>query len=150
MSDEKETTGCTESYRDIKYWRIFCKDSDNVWEQYKDRLYNGISWKNHIYRSLMNNSNRLLTSLSALKRFTNDALRLKYDPGYLNGFHFNSDLLKAAVVSTYLETAKCRADSIHLAIEWYHVHETGKEIMDSLFSRISALSRKSMSENTDP
>ncbi len=98
----------------------------------------------------MNNPTRLLTSLSALERFTNDAIRLKHDPGYLNGFHFNRELLRAAVASTYLETVGERADSIHLAIERYSVNDTVKGIRDSLFSRISALSRKHISENTDP
>ncbi len=98
----------------------------------------------------MNNPTRLLTSLSALERFTNDALRLKHDPGYLNGFHFNHELLKAAVASTYLETVGDSADSIHLAIEHYPVNDTVKGIRDSLFSRISALSRKSISDNTYP
>ena len=98
----------------------------------------------------MNNPTRLLTSLSALERFTNDALRLKHDPGYLNGFHFNREFLKAAVASTYLDTVGDRADSIHLAIEHYPANDTVKEIRDSLFSRISALSRKSLSENEDP
>ena len=98
----------------------------------------------------MNNPTRLLTSLSALERFTNDALRLKHDPGYLNGFHFNREFLKAAVASTYLETVGDRADSIHLAIEHYPVNDTVKGIRDSLFYRISALSRKSLSENEDP
>ena len=98
----------------------------------------------------MNNPTRLLTSLGALERFTNDALRLKHDPGYLNGFHFNRELLKAAVASTYLETVGDGADSIHLAIERYPINDTIKGIRDSLFSRISALSRKSISENEDP
>ena len=98
----------------------------------------------------MNNPTRLLTSLSALERFTNDALGLKHDPGYLNGFHFNREFLKAAVASTYLETVGDRADSIHLAIERYPVNDTVKGIRDSLFSRISALSRRSISDNIDP
>ena len=98
----------------------------------------------------MNNPTRLLTSLSALEPFTDDALGLGHDAGYLNGFHFNRELLKAAVASTYLETVGDRADSIHLAIERYPVNDTVKGIRDSLFSRISALSRKSISDNTDP
>ena len=98
----------------------------------------------------MNKPTRLLTSLSALERFTNDALRLKHDPGYLNGFHFNRELLKAAVASTYLETAGDKADSIHPAIERYPVKDTVKGISDFLFSHISALSGRSISDNTDP
>ena len=106
--------------------------------------------ENRIHCSGMNNPTRLLTSLSALERFTNDALRLNHDPGYLNGFHFNRELLKAAVASTYLETVGVRADSIHLAIEHYPVNDTVKGVRDSLFSGISALSRKSISDNRDP
>ena len=98
----------------------------------------------------MNNPTRLLTSLSALERFTNDALRLKHDPGYLNGFHFNREFLKAAEANTYIETVGIRADSIHISIERYRVDDTVKGIRESLFSRISALSRKSLSENKDP
>ena len=78
----------------------------------------------------MNNPTRLLTSLSALERFTNDALRLKHDPGYLNGFHFNRELLKAAVANTYIETVGTRSDSMHLAIEHYPVTDTVKGISE--------------------
>jgi hypothetical protein len=99
----------------------------------------------------MNNPTRLMTSLSVLERFINDTLRLKHDPGYLNGFHFNRELLKAAVTSTYLETVGNRADSIHLAIERYPAKDTVKGISDALFSRISAaMSMKLISDNTDP
>lgn len=98
----------------------------------------------------MNSPTRILTSLSALERFTNDALRLKHDPGYLNGFHFNCELLKAAAANTYIETVVTGSDSMHLAMEHYHVTDTVKGIRDSLFSPISALSRRSISENTDP
>ena len=98
----------------------------------------------------MINVPRLLTSLSALERFTNDALRMKHDSGYLAGFHFNLDLLSAAVANTYLEVVGSRSDSIHLAIERHPINDTITGIRDSLFSRISALSRKSISGNTDP
>ena len=43
-----------------------------------------------------------------------------------------------------------RADSMHLAIERYPIKDTVKGIRDSLFSLISALSRRSISDNTDP
>ena len=39
---------------------------------------------------------------------------------------------------------------MHLAIEHYPVKDTVKGIRDSLFSRISALSSRSTSDNTDP
>ena len=98
----------------------------------------------------MYNPTRLLTSLSALERFTNDVLGLGHDAGYLNRFHFNRELLKTAVARTYLETVGDRAYSIHLAIERHPVRSTVKGISDSLFSHISALSRKSLFENDDP
>ena len=98
----------------------------------------------------MINVPRLLTSLNALERFTNDALRMKHDSGYLAGFHFNLDLLSAAVANTYLEVVGSRSDSIHLAIERHPINDTITGIGDPLFSRISALSRKSISGNTDP
>lgn len=98
----------------------------------------------------MINVPRLLTSLSSLERFTNDALRMKHDSGYLPGFHFNRELLKAAVANRYLETVGSRSDSIHVAIERHPINDTITGIKDSLFSRISALSRRSISENSDP
>ena len=79
-----------------------------------------------------------------MERFRNDALRLRDDPGYQNGFHFNREFLKSAVASTYLETVDDRADSIHLAIERYPSNDTVKWIRNTLFSRISALSWKSL------
>ena len=69
---------------------------------------------------------------------------------FLNVFHFNHEILKAAVTGTYLETVGNRADLIHLAIKRYSVKDKVKGIRDSLFSRISALSRRSTSDNTDP
>ena len=93
---------------------------------------------------------RLLTSLSALERFTNDALGLDHHSPYLSGFHFNRELLRAAVANTYLETVGSRSDSIHLAIEKHSVKDAVLGIRESLFSRISALSRRSISENSDP
>ncbi|EQD63538.1 transposase IS4 family protein [mine drainage metagenome] len=98
----------------------------------------------------MINTAMLLTSLSALERFTNDSLKLKHHSGYLGEFHFNRELLRAAMANTYLETVGNRSDSIHLAIERYPAKDTITGIGDSLFSRISSLSRKSISSNTDP
>ena len=98
----------------------------------------------------MINAPRLLTSLSALERFTNDALELRHHSGYLSGFNFNRDLLRAAVANTYLETVGTRSDSIHLTIERHTIKDAITGIGDSLFSRISALSGKFIWENTDP
>ena len=96
------------------------------------------------------NPDRIHASLMTLEHFTNDALGLKHHSGYLGGFHFNRDLLRAAVANTYLETVGTGSDSIHLAIERHLAAETITGIRDSLLSRISALSRKSISENTNP
>ena len=98
----------------------------------------------------MINTLRLLTSLSALERFNNDALELRHHSGYLSGFNFNRDLLRAAAANTYLETVGTRSDSIQPAIERHPMSDAITEIGDSLFSRISALSGKSISKNTDP
>lgn len=61
----------------------------------------------------MINVSRLLTSLGALERFTNDSLDLRHHSGYLGGFHYNKDLLRAAVANTYLETVGTRSDFIY-------------------------------------
>ncbi len=98
----------------------------------------------------MINISRLLTSLSALERFTNDSLRLQHHSGYLGGFHFNRELLRAAVANTYLETVGNRSDSIHLAIEKNPVVETTSGIRKSLTSRISALTKKFIPDMKEP
>ena len=65
----------------------------------------------------MIDSQRLYHTLKVLDHFINDALGLKYDPPKLSGFHYNRELLKAAVANTYVETISDQADSLHLAIE---------------------------------
>ena len=97
----------------------------------------------------MINMGMLRTSLNALERFTNDSLKLKHHSGYLSGFHYNRDILKAAVANTYLETVGSRSDSIHLAIEKHPVTDTIAGIRESLFSMDLPLSRRSISECTD-
>ena len=92
----------------------------------------------------MINASRLLTSLGALEWFTNDALELRHHSGYLSGFNFNLDLPWAAAANTYLETVGTRSDSMHLAIERHPISDTITGIRDSLVSRISALSGKSI------
>ena len=87
----------------------------------------------------MINVSRLLTSLSALERFTKDSLGLKHHSSNLSGFHYNRDLLKAAVANTYVETVSNRSDSLYLAIE----KSSPSSIKNSLFSRISAISKPS-------
>ncbi len=96
------------------------------------------------------NNDRLLASLKMLEHFTNDSLKLRHHSPYLSGFHFNRELLRAAVANTYLETAGKRADSIHLCIEKYPQKDAIKNIRESLLSRISAISKKPISEKTDP
>lgn len=87
----------------------------------------------------MINVSRLLTSLSALEHFTNDALGLRHHSPYLSGFHYNRDILKAAVANTYVETVSTRSDSLYLAAE----NSTTDAMKDALFSRISAITKPS-------
>ena len=96
------------------------------------------------------NSERIHASLMALEHFTNDSMGLVHHSQCLSGFHFNRDLLRAAVANTYLETVGTRSDSMHLAIERHPARDTVTGIRASLFSRISALSKKSISRDSDP
>ena len=48
------------------------------------------------------NRDRLISSLKTLEHFTNDSLGLKHHSTNLSGFHYNRDLLKAAVANTYV------------------------------------------------
>ncbi|MEM0134657.1 MAG: hypothetical protein QXU18_05435 [Thermoplasmatales archaeon] len=96
------------------------------------------------------NNDRLIASLKTLEHFTNDSLKLMHHSQYLSGFHFNRELLKAAVANTYLETVGERADSIHLYMEKHPLRHAIKNTRESLFSRILAISKKHLSENTDP
>ncbi len=50
------------------------------------------------------NRDKLISSLKTLEHFTNDSLSLEHHSTNLSGFHYNRDLLKAAVANTYLET----------------------------------------------
>ena len=83
------------------------------------------------------NRDRLISSLKTLEHFTNDSLGLKHHSTNLSGFHYNRDLLKAAVANTYVETIGNRSDSLYLAIE----NSSPSSIKNSLFSRISAISK---------
>ncbi|MGC8618841.1 MAG: hypothetical protein ACP5UZ_08970 [Thermoplasmata archaeon] len=85
------------------------------------------------------NRDRLISSLKTLEHFTNDSLNLKHHSPNLSGFHYNRDLLKAAVANTYVETVGNRSDSLYLAIE----NSSPSSIKNSLFSRISAISKPS-------
>lgn len=89
-------------------------------------------------------------SLLTQERYVNDALGTRHHSPDLSVFHYNRDLLKVAMTNTYLETVGTRSDSIHLAIEKYPIRDTITSIRESLFSRISALSRKSISEDKEP
>jgi len=60
---------------------------------------------------------RLFRTLKTLDTFVDRALQLPYKGPTLSGFHYNRDLLKAAVANTYIETVGNRADSLHLAIK---------------------------------
>lgn len=85
------------------------------------------------------NRDSLISSLKTLEHFTNDSLNLKHHSSNLSGFHYNRDLLKAAVANTYVETVGNRSDSLYLAIE----NSSPSSIKNSLFSRISAISKPS-------
>ncbi len=85
------------------------------------------------------NRDRLHASLRTLEHFTNDSLSLKHHTPYLSGFHYNRDLLQAAVANTYVETVGNRSDSLYLAIE----NSTVDATKDSLFSRMPAITKPS-------
>ena len=65
----------------------------------------------------MLNVNRLHRALVTVDIFMDRALCLVPKSETLSGFHYNRDLLKAAMANTYLETVGSRADSIHMAIK---------------------------------
>ncbi|MCW6158598.1 MAG: transposase [Thermoplasmatales archaeon] len=85
------------------------------------------------------NRDRLISSLKTLEHFTNDSLCLKHHSTNLSEFHYNRDLLRAAVANTYVETVGNRSDSLYLGIE----NSSPSSIKNSLFSRISAISKHS-------
>ncbi len=85
------------------------------------------------------NEDGLFSSLKTLEHFTNDSLGLKHHSINLSGFHYNRDLLKAAVANAYVETVSNRSDSLYMAIE----RSSPSSIKKSLFSRISAISNPS-------
>jgi hypothetical protein len=85
------------------------------------------------------NSDRLVSSLKTLEHFTNVSLGLKHHSEYISGFHYNRDLLMAAVANTYVETVGNRSDSLYLDIE----KSSPAPTKNSLFSRISAISKPS-------
>jgi hypothetical protein len=60
---------------------------------------------------------RYYRSLKTLDIFVDRALSLTPKGPNLSGFHYNKELLRAAMANTYLETVGNRADSIHLAIK---------------------------------
>ena len=60
---------------------------------------------------------RYFRTLKTLDVFVDRALGLTPRGPHLSGFHYNRELLKAAMANTYIETVGSRADSIHLAIK---------------------------------
>ena len=60
---------------------------------------------------------RYFRTLKTLDTFVDRALGLQYKGSNLSGFHYDRDLLRAAMANTYLETVGSLADSIHLAIK---------------------------------
>lgn len=76
-------------------------------------------------------------SLHSLAKFIDDALHLEPFSDTLAGFHYNRELLRAAVANTYIETVGNKADSLYLAI-----HRTSlKDIADSFISVSSVITR---------
>ena len=76
------------------------------------------------------------------ERFTNDSLGLKHHSTNLNGFHYNRDILKAAVANKYVKIVSNRSDSLYLSIE----KSSPSSMKNSLFSGISAISKPSSIE----
>ncbi len=62
------------------------------------------------------NREKLYRTLTTPDIFVDRALSLRPKSPELAGFHYNRELLRAAMANTYLETVGDRADSIHLAI----------------------------------
>ena len=62
-------------------------------------------------------SARLFRTVTTLDTFVNRCLGLSPKGSTLSAFHYNRDLLKAAMANTYVETVGSRADSLHLAIK---------------------------------
>ena len=112
ISNEKNTDECDEQARDRGDTRILGEESDKIRNKCKGGLPLGIHRKDSIFSNTMKNTTKLLTSPSAIERFISDALKLRHDSDYLNGFHFDRVLLKAAVAITCLETVGDRADSM--------------------------------------
>lgn len=66
---------------------------------------------------MIEHQDRYFRTLKTLDIFVDRALGLTPMGPHLSGFHFNRELLKAAMANTYVETVGSRADSIHLAIK---------------------------------
>ena len=60
---------------------------------------------------------RYFRTLKTMDTFVDCALGLTPRGPSLSGFHYNKELLRAAMANTYLETVGNRADSIHIAIK---------------------------------
>lgn len=76
-------------------------------------------------------------SLTTLGRFIDNALHITPYSDQFSGFHYNRELLRAAVANTYLETVGNKADTIHSAI-----HKTPlKDIADSYMGIVSAMTK---------
>ncbi len=63
------------------------------------------------------NRDRIFQTVRTLDIFINHCLNLQPKNQSLSGFEYNRDLLKAAMVNTYLETIVSEADSIHRAMK---------------------------------
>ncbi len=63
------------------------------------------------------NRDRIFRTVTTLDTFVNHCLNLTPKGPCLSGFHYNRDLLRAAMANTYVETVGNKADSLHLAIK---------------------------------
>ncbi len=65
----------------------------------------------------MLNRERVFRTLTTLDIFMDRALKLRPKSPELSGFHYNREMLRAAMANTYLETVGSRADSIQMAVK---------------------------------
>lgn len=78
------------------------------------------------------NRERLYRTLTNLDIFVDKCLHLKPKSETLSGFHYNRDLIYAAVANTYVETIGNKADSLHLAIKKIDIPDIYLEYLETV------------------
>lgn len=78
------------------------------------------------------NRDRIFRTVTTLDTFVNHCLGLTPKGPCLSGFHYNRDLLKAAMANTYVETVGTKADSLHMAIKKVPVSDLYWEFLRSV------------------